>query len=183
MATESAAESQVDAEQIRLALDDALDHLALQITNKTPAAYPAGALDVGRRIAEAFAADGLDVDDTHERGPVEYHEALGRIAMASIDHSTKGRRAPNSAEAVDADPMAYRCPSCGAIKPPMGVAYTQAEVPGMGELIYATIFCGKCRVILTTQILEMHSAALAAQKSGFAPPNPSRLWTPGGRGN
>lgn len=101
-----------------------------------------------------------------------------RAAQAAIEGPKT-----NGAEAVEADPLAYLCPSCRAVKPRMAVTYTQAEVPGMGELIYATIFCGECRVILTTQILEMQSAALAAQKAGFPPPNKSGLWTPGGRGN
>ena len=133
-----------------------------------------------RAAAELF--DALDYPGSVEEFVQAVRKALDRSNCQIIPvPGVPG--APNRAEALEADPMAYCCPECGAVKPPLGVSYTQAEVPGMGELIYATLFCGKCRVILNTQILELQSATLAAQKAGFAPPNPSKLWTPGGRGN
>jgi hypothetical protein len=81
------------------------------------------------------------------------------------------------------DPTAAACPHCRTVNPKRGVTYAVVEIPTMGQIVLATVFCGECHVMLATQILEMQMAALAAQKAGFAPQGPGGLWTPPRPGN
>jgi hypothetical protein len=87
------------------------------------------------------------------------------------------------AKLAASDPTAAACPHCHTSNPKRGVTYAVVEIPTMGQIVLATVFCGECHVMLATQILEMQTAALAAQKAGFAPQSPGGLWTPPRRGN
>jgi hypothetical protein len=70
---------------------------------------------------------------------------------------------------ASADPTEHACPHCHTVNPRQGFRSVVAEVPGMGKIVIATIYCGECRLILGTQILEMQTMAIKAQEAGLDP--------------
>ena len=71
----------------------------------------------------------------------------------SVAHLTTA--GPNHWADPEPDAMAFRCPHCGAWRPPYGFSGQRAELPGYGTAELMGIFCGECKVMLQVQLINL----------------------------
>ena len=68
---------------------------------------------------------------------------------------TREAALPNHWANKEPEPNSFRCPHCGAWRPPYGINGQRATLPGVGTAEYVTVYCGECKTLLQIQILDI----------------------------
>jgi hypothetical protein len=106
---------------------------------------------------------GADARAAADRGitpiPAAAPAAGGSAELNLVERLDEQLAQPNHWQDPAPDPMAFRCPHCGAWRPAYGFSGQRAELPGVGTAEMMAVFCGSCKVLLQLQLLDIRPGA------------------------
>ena len=128
-------------------------------------------------IANAKSDDRGTFVDRDPKCPVHGIGFAGQDSAPTPELESKGEPVALSREAAipnhwndkPLEPNSFRCPFCGAWRPPYGFNGQRATLPGMGIVDYITIYCVECKVLLQIQVLDINSGLAGGLPPGFDP--------------